>query len=160
MSVRLDTLAHQVDGMALAMYERPVEPAAPAAPPRDSVMVRFAREAWQDLRDLIRIQRVESEEVPLVAPSQQFFLRENLRLRLLSARIALLARDETSFRADLRSSQDWLKRYFDARDKQVGGALTALKQLSDMQVSIELPSALESVDAVRNQKLVRERGLR
>jgi uroporphyrin-3 C-methyltransferase len=160
MSVRLDTLAHQTDDMALAMYERPAEqPAAPVAA-RDAVVVRFAREAWQDLRDLVRIQRVESDEVPLVSPSQQFFLRENLRLRLLSARIALLARDETSFRADVRSSREWLERYFDPRDKQVNAALAALKQLSDMQVSIDLPSALESVDAVRNQKLVRERGLR
>jgi uroporphyrin-3 C-methyltransferase len=160
MSVRLDTLAHQVDAMPLAMYERPVEPAAPAASTQEPVVVRVAREAWRDLVELVRIQRVESDEVPLVSPSQQFFLRENLRLRLLSARIALLARDETSFRADVRSSQEWLKRYFDARDKQVSSALTGLKQLSDMQVSIDLPAALESVDAVRNQKLVRERGLR
>jgi uroporphyrin-3 C-methyltransferase len=160
MSVRLDTLAHQVDLMPLAMYERPVQPAPPAATTQEPGVVRVAREAWRDLRELVRIQRVESDEVPLVAPSQQFFLRENLRLRLLSARIALLARDESSFRADVRSSQEWLQRYFDPRDKQVSSAQAALKQLSDMQVSIDLPSALESVDAVRNQKLVRERGLR
>jgi uroporphyrin-3 C-methyltransferase len=42
-----------------------------------------------------------------------FFLRENLKLRLLSARMALLTRDEVSFRRDLKTSQEWLKRYFD-----------------------------------------------
>jgi uroporphyrin-3 C-methyltransferase len=161
MSVRLDALAHQVDGMALAMYERPAEEVPAQAPPaHEAMLIRVAREAWQDLRTLVRIQRVESDEVPLVSPTQQFFLRENLRMRLLSARIALLAREETAFRADVRSAQEWLKRYFDARDKQVDAALASLKQLSDMQVSIDLPNALESVDAVRNQKLVRERGLR
>jgi uroporphyrin-3 C-methyltransferase len=161
MSVRLDALAHQVDGMPLAMYERPAEqPAKAPTAAQDAVLVRVAREAWQDLQSLVRIQRVDSEEVPLVSPSQQFFLRENLRLRLLSARIALLARDESSFKADVRSAQDWLKRYFDPRDKQVAAAGAALRQLSDMQVSIDLPATLESVDAVRNQKLVRERGLR
>jgi uroporphyrin-3 C-methyltransferase len=160
MSVKLDTLAHQVDGMSLSMYERPAgQPAAPA-PVHEAVLVRVAREAWQDLQSLVRIQRVDSDEVPLVSPSQQFFLRENLRLRLLSARIALLARDESAFKADVRSAQDWLGRYFDVRDKQVNGALASLRQLSDMQVSIDLPGALESMDAVRNQKLVRERGLR
>jgi uncharacterized protein HemX len=46
------------------------------------------------------------------------------------------------------------------RETQVNAALASLKQLSEMQVSIDLPRALESVDAVRNQKLVRERGLR
>jgi uroporphyrin-3 C-methyltransferase len=162
MSVRLDALAHQVGGMALAMYERPAQEAAPAlAPPaHEAVLVRVAREAWQDLRSLVRIQRVESAEVPLVSPTQEFFLRENLRMRLLSARIALLARDETAFKADVRSAQEWLRRYFDVRETQVNAALASLKQLSEMQVSIDLPRALESVDAVRNQKLVRERGLR
>ena len=160
MSVRLDALAHQVDGMPLAMYERPAEAPPKPVPQNEAVLVRMAREAWQDLRSLVRIQRIDAEEVPLVTPSQQYFLRENLRLRLLSARIGLLARDETSFKADVRSAQDWLKRYYDVRDKQVTAALASLRQLSDMQVSIDLPNALESMDAVRNQKLVRERGLR
>jgi uroporphyrin-3 C-methyltransferase len=161
MSVRLDALAHKVDEMRLGMYERPVEEvAAKALPAHEAVLVRVAREAWQDLRTLVRIQRVESDEVPLVSPSQQFFLRENLRMRLLSARIALLAREEAAFRADVRSAQEWLGRYFDPRDKQVDAALASLRQLSDMQVNIDLPNTLESVDAVRNQKLVRERGLR
>ena len=160
MSVRLDALAHQVDGMPLAMYERPAEAPPKPVPQNEAVLVRMAREAWQDLRSLVRIQRIDAEEVPLVTPSQQYFLRENLRLRLLSPRIGLLARDETSFKADVRSAQDWLKRYYDVRDKQVTAALASLRQLSDMQVSIDLPNALESMDAVRNQKLVRERGLR
>ena len=160
MSVRLDALAHQVDGMPLAMYERPAEAPSKPVPQNEAVLVRMAREAWQDLRSLVRIQRIDAEEVSLVTPSQQYFLRENLRLRLLSARIGLLARDETSFKADVRSAQDWLKRYYDVRDKQVTAALASLRQLSDMQVSIDLPNALESMDAVRNQKLVRERGLR
>jgi uncharacterized protein HemX len=60
----------------------------------------------------------------------------------------------------VRSAQEWLRRYFDVRETQVNAALASLKQLSEMQVSIDLPRALESVDAVRNQKLVRERGLR
>jgi uroporphyrin-3 C-methyltransferase len=98
--------------------------------------------------------------VPLIAPSQQFFLRENLRMRLLSARIALLARDEKAFRADVRSARDWLQRYFDAHDRQVAAALAALKQLSETDVSIDLPEISASLDAVRQQKLVRERGLR
>jgi uroporphyrin-3 C-methyltransferase len=162
MSVRLDTLAHDVDRMPLAMHGRPPRPAAPAPaqPSNDALPVRLVREAWHDLRELVRIQRTESQEVPLVAPGEEFFLRENLRMRLLSARIALLARDETAFRADVRSAREWVTGYFDAGDKQVEATLASLKQLSDMEVSIDLPSALESLDAARNQKLARERGLR
>lgn len=160
MSVRLDTLAHDVDGMSLAMHERPAPPPQPQSATRDALVVRLAREAWQDLRSLVRIQRLESAEVPLIAPTQEFFLRENLRMRLLSARIALLARDGISFRADVRSASDWVRRYFDGGDAKVKAALASLSQLSDMQVNIDLPTVLESLDAARNQKLVRERGLR
>lgn len=159
-SVRLDTLAHQADRLQLAMYERPAAPEPPAATPEGGMLAQLAREAWHDVRGLIRIQRVDREEVPLVSPSQQFFLRENLRMRLLSARIALLARDEKAFRADVRSARDWLQRYFDADDRQVAAALAALKQLSETDVSIDLPDISGSLDAVRQQKLVRERGLR
>jgi uroporphyrin-3 C-methyltransferase len=160
MSLRLDNLTHQVDGLQLAMYERPAEP-KPAAPnPDEGAVARLAREAWDDLKSLIRVQRIESNEVPLLSPSQQFFLRENLRMRMLSARISLLAHDEAGFKADTRSAADWLQRYFDMKDKRVAAAVAALKQLSESEVSIDLPDVSASLEAVRNQKLVRERGLR
>jgi uroporphyrin-3 C-methyltransferase len=160
MSVRLDNLAHQVDSLQLAMYERPAETKPAPINPGEGAIARIAREAWGDLRSLIRVQRMESNEVPLLSPSQQFFLRENLRMRMLSARIALLAHDETAFKADTRSAADWLQRYFDTNDKRVGAAVAALKQLSESEVSIDLPDVSASLEAVRNQKLVRERGLR
>jgi uroporphyrin-3 C-methyltransferase len=160
MSLRLDNLTHQVDGLQLAMYERPAEP-KPVAPNTDEGAVqRLAREAWDDLKSLVRVQRIESNEVPLLSPSQQFFLRENLRMRMLSARISLLAHDEAGFKADTRSAADWLQRYFDMKDKRVAAAVAALKQLSESEVSIDLPDVSASLEAVRNQKLVRERGLR
>jgi uroporphyrin-3 C-methyltransferase len=160
MSLRLDTLAHQADAFVLAMYERPAQPPPPALQPQAGTLAQLVREAWQDVKGLIRIQRLDSQEVPLVAPSQEFFLRENLRMRLLSARIALLARDETAFKADVRSARDWLERYFDPGDNQVSAALSALKRLAETDVSIDLPDISASLDAVRQHKLVRERGLR
>jgi uroporphyrin-3 C-methyltransferase len=160
MSLRLDTLAHQADEFVLAMYERPAQPPPPTPRGEGGMLVQLAREAWHDVKGLIRIQRVDSREVPLVAPGQEFFLRENLRMRLLSARIALLARDETAFKADVRSARDWLQRYFDPGDRQVGAALSALMRLAETDVSIDLPDISASLGAVRQHKLARERGLR
>jgi uroporphyrin-3 C-methyltransferase len=144
------------------MYERPSEAAVAPSPKAGSegTLARLARETWADVRSLVRIQRVDSDEVPLVSPSQAFFLRENLRMRLLSARIALLAHDEAGFKADARSASDWLARYFDIKDKRVAAGLSVLKQLSDSDVSIDLPDISGSLQAVRNHKLIRERGLR
>jgi uroporphyrin-3 C-methyltransferase len=160
MSLRLDTLAHQTEQFGLAMYERPAQPPPPAPRDEGGALVRLAREAWHDVKGLIRVQRVDSREVPLVAPGQEFFLRENLRMRLLSARIALLARDETAFKADVRSARDWLQRYFDPGDRQVGAALSALNRLGETDVSIDVPDISASLSAVRQHKLARERGLR
>jgi uroporphyrin-3 C-methyltransferase len=163
MSLRLDTLAHQTDSLPLAMYERPPEQQQQktgATQREEGALTRLARETWADIRGLIRIQRVDSEDIPLVSPTQTFFLKENLRMRLLSARIALLAHDEGSFKADTRSAAEWLQHYFDLKDKRVSAGLATLKQLSESDVSIDLPDISGSLEAVRNQKLVRERGLR
>jgi uroporphyrin-3 C-methyltransferase len=162
MSLRLDTLAHESESMPLAMYESPSEPPAKPGERREEqgALARLAHEAWADIRGLVRIQRVDSQEVPLVSPNQAFFLRENLRMRLLSARIALLAHDEGSFKADTRSAAGWLTRYFEVKDKQVAAGVATLKQLSESDLSIDLPDISGSLQAVRNQKLIRERGLR
>jgi uroporphyrin-3 C-methyltransferase len=160
MSVRLDSLDREVDAFPLAMYERPAEDKPAAARSDESSLARLAREAWQDLRSLVRIQRIDREEVPLISPPQEYFLRENLRLRLMSARVALLAHEEDSFKADTRDAVAWLQRYFDTKDRRVEVALAALKQLAAAEVTIEVPDISGSLEAVRNAKLVRERGLR
>ncbi len=160
MSLRLDALAHDVGDLPLAMDSRPTSQPTPPPQTDESKAARVARELWQDVRSLISIQRVDSSEVPLVSPEETFFLRENLRMRLLSARVALLAHDEASFKADTRAASEWLRRYFDAADKRVGGGLATLRQLTESQLSIDLPDISASLQAVRDAKLVRERGLR
>ncbi|MGH8866030.1 MAG: uroporphyrinogen-III C-methyltransferase, partial [Burkholderiales bacterium] len=114
----------------------------------------------QDLRRLVRIQNAEKPEVPLLSPEQAFFLRENLKLRLLGARLTLLTRDETSFKADLDAASDWLQRYYDTGSKPVAAALSTLKQLAQSEVGIELPDISASLDAARNLRMVRERAVR
>lgn len=158
-SARLDNLLGAIDGLPLAMEVRPPATAAATQGADDgNAWTRFTRELWQDLRDLVRIQNMERPELPLLAPAQSYFLRENFKLRLLGARLALLGRDEKSFRADLRAARDWLTRYYDARDKAVANAVAALNQLYDSQIGIELPDVTASLDAVRNYRLTRERG--
>jgi uroporphyrin-3 C-methyltransferase len=110
---------------------------------------RFWREVWADMRQLVRVQRIASADVPLLTPTQAFFLRENLKLRLLTARVALLARDEETFRSDLKIAREWLARYFDGRDKAVEVAATALASLQTSAVSINLPDMSATLSALR-----------
>ncbi len=158
-SARIDDLMTWVDLLPLAMEAR--APDAPvvkgAVDPQESAWIRFTRELWRDMRDLVRIEKMDRPDLPLLTPAQTYFLRENLKLRLLGARLALLAHDEKSFRTDLKAAREWLVRYYDGRDKAVVNAIVAVRQLHDSQINIEVPDLALSLDAVRNHRLLRER---
>jgi len=166
MSLRLEGAIAAIDGLPLAVSGRPRDEdrdkrTAPneTAPAVSSLAFweRLAGEFWAELRGLVRIQRFDREEPALLAPGQAFFLRENLKLRLLSARLAFLARDEWALRNELRHAQSWVDRYFDGRDKSVQGVQAALKQLSATDIRIEVPNLNESLSAIKNFKPVKER---
>jgi len=155
-------LVASVDALPLAFDERAERPAAGkaggAAPqPEQNVFARLGGEVWKELRQLVVVRRVESQEPPLVPPQQAYFLRENLKLRLLNARLALLTRNEAGYREDLRVALAWIQRYFDTRAKTSQGALAQLKQLSFASVSFEPPSIVDSLEAVRGFKSRGER---
>ena len=160
MALRLDNVMKAVDALPLAMEERPQPANNPAASASGSFWANLWHETIQDLRRLVRIQNAEKPEAPLLSPEQSFFLRENLKLRLLGARLALLARDETSFKTDLGAAADWLQRYYDTGSKPVVAALSTVQQLAQSEVGIELPDISASLDAARNLRIVRERTVR
>ena len=159
-SARIDGLVAAVDSLPLAFEERGerVAPRKDAAGAEErSFVSRLGAEVWNELRQLVVVRRIETTEPPLLPPTQAYFLRENLRLRLLNARLSLLARDEAGYRADLRASQAWIQRYFDARSKSATEALGQLKQLLGTSISFEMPTISESLEAVRGFKSRRER---
>jgi uroporphyrin-3 C-methyltransferase len=113
---------------------------------------------WKDVAALVRVTRIDQPEAMLLAPEQSYFLRENLKLRLIGARLALLSRDATSYKADLKAARDWLTRYFDTRNNTVAYALGVLRNLHDAEVSIEAPDITASLEAMRALRAARERG--
>ena len=117
-------------------------------------------EIWQDFKGLVRIENMHKEELPLLSPTQTFFLRENLKLRLLSARLALLTRDETSFKHDIKAAQEWIKLYFDVKTGEGAQAIITLQKLSTSSIKIDLPDISGSLEAVRHYRASRERSAR
>src|SRR5207244_3135867 len=85
---------------------------------------------WGEARTLLRVSRIEHPEAALISPDQSFFLRENLKLRLLNARLALLSRQFDTAQSDLRDCQDMLNRYFDTRSRKVVGVTELLRQVA------------------------------
>ncbi|MBZ0104674.1 MAG: uroporphyrinogen-III C-methyltransferase [Sulfuricella denitrificans] len=158
LNLRLDNLSADVDQLPLLPGRITVTAKpAPRQPLPENFWLRLREEAWQDFKELVRIQNLEKPELPLLPPEQAYFLRENLKLRLLSARLALLQRNEASYKADIKAAEDWLRHYFDTSDKTVRNALSHLKQLGQSRLSIDLPDITASLDAARTFKLAREK---
>jgi uroporphyrin-3 C-methyltransferase len=157
---RIDNLIASVDNLPLAFEERTERPAPPpkgAGGAERSFASRLASEVWSELSQLVVVRKLGPAEPPLLPPTQAYFVRENLRLRLLNARASLLSRDEAGYREDLRASLTWVQRYFDPKSRQTADAVGQLKQLSAVSITFEMPSISESLDAVRGYKSRRER---
>ncbi len=160
LSLRLDQAIAGIDALPLANDGR-VQTAPATEPPKAEAPWRvFLHGLWQDVRRLVRIERIDQPEPPLLAPEQQFFLRENLKLRLLSARFELLFHDPVNFRADLAAADALLVRYFDVKSRQVVALQMLLRQLKGTDMATELPGLAGSLDAVRSLQLARDKASR
>src|SRR5256714_2886525 len=158
LAMRLDNLIASVDALPLAFEERAERTQKETPPPGErGFFARLGSEVWSELSQLVVGRRMGPAEPPLLPPSQAYFVRENLRLRLLNARASLLAHDEAGYREDLRAASAWVQRYFDPRSKNTADAAAQLKQLGAVTISFEMPTISESLDAVRGYKSRRER---
>jgi uroporphyrin-3 C-methyltransferase len=104
--------------------------------------------AWDEVRSLVRVTRIDHPDAVLAAPEQAFFVRENLKLRLLNARLALLSRQFDSAQADLRDVQATLDRYFDRRNKRVIGVNELLRQVMAQARQTGVPRPDETLAAL------------
>ncbi|MCA0174705.1 MAG: uroporphyrinogen-III C-methyltransferase [Proteobacteria bacterium] len=152
LSVRLDEISRDVDDMALLATPARVAAkakAAPAAPPVPAAAAsqpawrvhlgHAAAQVWQEARSLVRVTRIASPEAMLIAPEQGYFLRENVKLRLLNARLALLSRQGDVAQRELAAAHAAMQRYFDPGQRRVAASLDALAQAT-RQVAQQRPT--------------------
>lgn len=166
LGLRLERLLERADAMPLA-YEGQLPAPVVAAPTADADVaaaddwvakgIGFARElageVWREVRGLVRMERLDQEDPVLLAPAQNTFLRENLKIRLLTARLALLARDGRTYGADLAQARAWIERFFDQRDERVQMALQEITALESVSIRTELPTLTESFAALRTMQV-------
>jgi uroporphyrin-3 C-methyltransferase len=163
LSLRLERLLERADALPLAFEgQLPLEAAVGREMgPADSGGLagwmagvwRFtqalAADVWHEVRTLVRVERLDQDDPVLLAPAQNTFLRENLKIRLLTARLALLARDGRTYEADLAQAKAWVERFFDLREERVQLALNELKDLHAVKVRYEPPDLSETFTALR-----------
>lgn len=155
-SARLEALIQRVGALKPeseneAREPRPL-PARAAAASTVDTLAKFSKEAWTEFKELVRIRRLDHPELPLLTPSQNYFLAQNLKLRLLAARLALLQRDETSFRADIAAARDWASRYFNRQDEASKSFVVSLEELLRAPVALKDAQISASLQAVRQAR--------
>lgn len=150
--VKLDELVRLADDLVLAN--------AVASAHGSGLLKRQSQESlpiwWQrslqlvfdEARNLVRVSRIEQPEAALLSPEQSFFLRENFKLKLLNARLGLLARQLESARADLAAASMSLNKYFDANSRKTQSAATLLQQVQAQMKTLQLPRVDETLAAL------------
>ncbi len=147
LSIKLDETVRMVDELPLlsaAEPRRDLAPAAAAGPASAAASASsfggwlsrqfgqagraVAESAWSEVRSLVRITRIDQPEAMLLAPDQAFFLKENLKLRLLNARLSLLARQFDAAHGDLRWARGAIERYCDRSSRRTQIALDLIAQ--------------------------------
>ncbi|MDN3577869.1 uroporphyrinogen-III C-methyltransferase [Chitinimonas viridis] len=157
LSARLDSLAGGIDKLPLAVDAKSTEDQVqPDADKRKGLLGDLSRA----LGALVEIRRIDQPDPVLLAPEQAVYLREQIKLRLLNARLALLQRDEITFRRDLQAADGTLRKHFDTRSKPVVATLATLRELQAAQPAQVLPSLSDSLNAARDarRKVSREEG--
>ena len=111
-------------------------------------MLRGGEVVWDEVRSLVRVSRIDQPEAILLAPEQAFFLPENLTLKLLNARLGVLARQFESARADLSAASAAIHKYFDPASRRTQNAATTLQQVQTHMKQTELPRLDETFAAL------------
>jgi uroporphyrinogen III methyltransferase/synthase len=166
LAIKLDTAIDQIDSLPLA-GEAPITPAtAHADTPRDTASIAAATgqpvwKVWlqqiatgigQQLSSLVTVRRIDNADAMLASPDQGYFVRENVKLRLLSARLSLLSRSEPALKSDLHAADTALGRYFDQSSGKVKAVRTLLQQVDQASLAVTVPDLNASLAAVHQFK--------
>lgn len=94
---------------------------------------------WQEVSGLVRVSRIEHPDAVMLTPEQSFFVRENMKLRLLNVRLALLSRQVATARNDLALAERDMAQFFDLASRQGHAAQTLMKQVVSQIRQTDIP---------------------
>ena len=154
--IRVDEAVASVDSLPLANQapvrspEAPAKPnpaaSAPAAPA--PVWLLTLRQLGEQLQSLVRVSRIDNPEAMLLSPEQSFFVRENIKLKLLNARLGLLSRQFDPARGDMASAALAVRRYADPASRRTQQMLQMLDAAQQQVKGVEVPRLDASLNAL------------
>ncbi|WP_343675345.1 fused uroporphyrinogen-III synthase HemD/membrane protein HemX [Paraburkholderia heleia] len=166
LAIKLDTALGQIDSLPLSGEAIVAHTKPEAAQPADIAQVAAATnqpkwKVWIDtfvdgvgkqIASLVQVRRIDNADAMLVSPDQGYFVRENLKLRLLSARLSLLSRNQETLKSDLAAADATLARYFDGASKDTQTVRELLKEVNDGSAAVALPTLDTSLKAIQQYR--------
>nr|WP_314598483.1 uroporphyrinogen-III C-methyltransferase [uncultured Neisseria sp.] len=150
-ALRIDRLETSISGLPLVL-DGVLKPGA--APVEAANSGTWWENTWEKslnaLKGLVEVRHLDSNDAMLISPEQTYFIRENLRLRLLDARIALLQHNGEVYQSDLNNVEATVKQYFDSKSPATQSWLKELAELKALDVRMISDDSLKaSLSAVR-----------
>jgi uroporphyrin-III C-methyltransferase len=140
LSLFLSDLVDRVNQLPLQKTKLEAETSASVAVKKSTKWEQLKSSVWQEIKDLVIISRRGNETIATLMPEQKYFLFQNLRLQLESARYAVLRRDSYNLQVSIEIITDWLNNYFDISDNGVANILDSLAQMKSLELNPVLPN--------------------
>lgn len=152
-ALRLDRLESAVDSLPLLVDS--TMNAQNAEPAPTSKAGSFWTRAWDNTSELVKsmveVRKLDNNDAMLIGSEQVFYLRENLRMRLLDARLALLQHNSEVYQNDLAAIEETVKRYFDVQSPNTQTWLKEVGELKSVEIRMISDESLKaSLAAVRD----------
>jgi uroporphyrin-3 C-methyltransferase len=146
--LKLNQLSNGVDNLRLADNDSDNAPMDADSNELTSSLREWRQnlvKSWHNfMDDFITIRRRDNTAEPLLAPNQDVYLRENIRSRLLIAAQAVPRHQDEIYRQSVDTVSTWVRAWFDTSDANTKSFLAQLDELSQQNVSMEIPEGLES----------------
>ena len=110
---------------------------------------RLLAGVWREIKSLVVITRSDDAGRALLMPEERYFLYQNLRLQLESARMAVFRRDTQNFRSSLDLVINWLEEYFRTDSNAVGNVVQSLEEMRKLKLERDLPDISSSLETLR-----------
>lgn len=161
--LNLNQLSNQIDNLRLADNnddDSPMDDDSSELSGSISEWRVNLQKSWQNFMDsFITIRRRDETAVPLLAPNQDIYLRENIRSRLLVAAQAVPRHQEETYKQALDNVSTWVRAYYDTDDAATKSFLEEVDKLSQQTIAMNLPESLQSQPILEKLMQTRVRNL-
>ncbi|OAT15317.1 HemX family protein [Buttiauxella noackiae ATCC 51607] len=161
--LKLNQLSNQVDNLRLADNNSDDTPMDSDGSELSSTVTEWREnltKSWHNFIDsFITVRRRDETAVPLLAPNQDVYLRENIRSRLLVAAQAVPRHQDETYKQSLENVSTWVRAYYDTNDSVTKSFLDELDSLSQQSINMDVPQTLESQPLLEKLMQTRVRNL-